>query len=596
MLRFRFATLVLVLLPLALQAVDSEAGRPWPADVPGFVPPAAGEHPRLLFRKSDLVMLRQRAATREGQAIIKRLRATLDGANGDTFPKLLNGSGHAYQGNKPTDEAGADKDNGAKNSNHDVGKGEDMPLGTFTFSHAAGYGLLYQLTGEKTYADLGRQAMQKALDGVRDRDDRYAFRKPGGALRTGPSLGWTALGYDLCYDGWDPAFREQVATEFSKYDEGPNMSIESCILGKRQHPGSNHWGMEVGGSAMAMLAILNDPGTDMAKFGPLVVQSQKIMVRNMTEGFGDGGFFAEGDGTGSMSSHIVFLSALQAWKVAAGKDFITPRPNAQWMANRWFLQTLAKDGKADFQPQRGGYPHNIWNRTGLSGSGYFSIGMGVAVSDDVKAAQLWFYNHGGFAAADERSGTPCDTPSPYPHHSVLAFVNWPIGIAERNPDGIIPHAVCDSKWGFYAWRNRWQDADDVVITILTRFAKGNYSCKAESTLSIDDGGKKLAWGNLAGGFTGDFKPAANGSTVLTTANGGCLAVDFSGASGVTALLVASGAAAPAGGDTLDVGGKKVALLFLGTGTRAKPMLDGNRITVGDQVITVEDGRLALARQ
>ena len=79
----------------------------------------------------------------------------------------------------------------------------DTP-GVYTFSHAAGYGLLYQLTGDKKYAQFGKQCFEKALAGVRDRDDRYSFRKPGGALRAGPTLGWYAVGYDLCCDGWEP--------------------------------------------------------------------------------------------------------------------------------------------------------------------------------------------------------------------------------------------------------------------------------------------------------------------------------------------------------------------------------------------------------
>ena len=588
------ATATLARFPTAFAA---DTGAPWPSDVADFQALAPGEHPRLLFRKSDLPRLRQKAATPEGQAILKRLRATLDAKNGDTFPTVFNGSGQAYQGNRPAAGAGAadaNQESETANPPKAAGKNTELPLGAFTISHAAGYGLLYQLTGEKKFADLGKEAMQKALAGIRDRDDRYSFRKPGGALRCGPSLGWTALGYDLCYDGWDADFRRKVAEEFSKYNEGPHCAIEDCILGRRQHPGSNHWGMEVGGSAMAMLAILNDPGCDMKKFGPLVGQSTQIMLRNMTQGFGDGGFFAEGDGTGSMSSHIVFLTALQAWKTALGKDFISPRPNAQWMANRWFLQTLARDGKPDYHPQRGAYPQNIWSRGGLSGGGYFSIGMGVAASADVQAAIAWYYHHTGFAELDAKNGTPFDTPSPYPHHAVLAFVNWPVGLAEKNPAGIIPNALHDSKWGFYAWRNRWSDSGDVVISILTKNTKGNYSCKAEGTLSINDAGRKLTWGKIPRGFKGDFKPAKDGSTVLPTADGSCLAIDFSQASGAEAMLVMTGPGAPAD-NAVEAGGVRFGFLFLGKRADVKPTVDGSKIKVGGQTVAFQDGLIILGK-
>ena len=49
-----------------------------PAYVPvaGFTPVAPGEHPRLLFRKTDLSSLRQKAETPDGKAILCRLRKT----------------------------------------------------------------------------------------------------------------------------------------------------------------------------------------------------------------------------------------------------------------------------------------------------------------------------------------------------------------------------------------------------------------------------------------------------------------------------------------------------------------------------------------
>ena len=86
-------------------------------------------------------------------------------------------------------------------------------------SHAAGFGMLYQLTGDKKYAGLGRQCVELAFRGQRDRDDRYSFRAPGGQLRAGPSLGMYALAYDLCYDGWDQGFRREVALALQNWKD-----------------------------------------------------------------------------------------------------------------------------------------------------------------------------------------------------------------------------------------------------------------------------------------------------------------------------------------------------------------------------------------
>ena len=160
------------------------------------------------------------------------------------------------------------------------------------------------------------------------------------------------------------------------YNEGKYMSLEELVNGKRHFPQSNHWGMQVGGGALALMAITGDPGVDQQKINDLLKDSEKAMIRNVTEGFGDGGYFAEGDGTGSMASHIVYLPAIQAWKVAMGKDFVSPRPNVRWTALKWFLLTIpqGKDMSSlrNGFPERGGYPHNIWARgDGVSGAGYF---------------------------------------------------------------------------------------------------------------------------------------------------------------------------------------------------------------------------------
>lgn len=549
---------------------------PWPSDVPGFVAPAAGEHPRLFVRKSDLAALRAKAETREGRAIAARLRKLLDGAEGNAMPKQ----------HRPEDAPYGDRSQPV-----------ELPEGSYTISHAAGYGLLYQLTGDRRYADLGRECFEWAWRGIRDRDakGRYAWKDPQGALRAGVALGWYAVGYDLCYDGWDEAFRMKAAQAIQNYNEGPFKSLPELARGARHHPGSNHWGMQVGGAALALLAIKDDPGVDREKIAALLEQNTKCMIRNMTEGFGDGGFFAEGDGTGSMSSHIVFLPALQAWRTAGGKDFIAPRPNAQWMALRWFAQAVSRDGKADFWPQRGGYPHSIWARGDISGAGYFAIALGV-VSPQAQAGVIGYYDR-FFKAADEKAGTPFDTVSPYPHHAVLSLINWPVGLAGSDPAGAWPLAFHDSKYQFFLIRNRYRDEDDIVITHLGANARGFIRAPADRQIQIRALGKKFGWGRLPGKITA-FETRDDGSTVVQTASD-CFAVDFSGAAGLDALLALTGdhadRALPVG--TAKIGGRTVSFLMLGKNKEQLPevRVEGDRALIGEQTARLEQGRIVFGR-
>ncbi len=576
--------------PLA-SAAPAQPGdeAPWPAPVAGFVPPQAGEHPRLLFRKTDLLELRKRAQTPEGQAILKRLRVLLNGGDGQSMPTLFNASGKAYAGNKAGAADDADTKDAKNPSVKNPGKNEELPAGAYTIGHAAGFGLLYQLTGEKKYADLGRKCFEKAFEGVRDRDDRYSFRVPGGALRCGPSIGAYAIGFDLCCEGWDADFRRKVTEAFINYDEGPNMSLASCALGKRQNPGSNHWGAEIGGPATVLLAIRGEAGADDKKVDELLEGNAKCFIRLLTEGWGDRGFFAEGDGPGTISSDTSFIPALQAWRVAGGKDFITPRPNAQWMTLKWVMGTIcdgAGDGKWSF-PMRGTYGHNVYSRTGMSGSGTFAQGFG-AISEESKPALLWLYNH-AFSASDAKADSPFDTINLYPHRAVLSFINWPLAMREKNPSEILPRAVEDKKFGFYMFRNRWKDADDIVVTALLKGSKGNYSVPGGEIMVYGLGKKTTFPIKLAGNST-FFKATASGGVFATSA--GSFGVDFSGASGAEALLVLSGPVQGAGRSKGDVqvvaaGKNNFTIMTLGKGPSPQAKADGERLVIGQQTISVE---------
>jgi hypothetical protein len=561
--------------------VDS---RPWYSPVAGFVPVKPSEHPRLLFRKSDVEGLRKKAQTPEGKAIMARLRKTLNGGDGETMPIHFSTSAKAYEG----------EDGG--------------PLGAYTHSHVAGYGLLYQITGDRKYAELGKQCFELALTGQRDRDNRYSFRKPGGALRAGPTLGWYAVGYDLCYDGWDAETREKFGRAIAEYNEGmeskdakANLDLETIARGTMP-PGSNHFGMQVGGAALALLAITGEPFVDQKRIDAFLKVSERNMARNMTEGFGDGGFFAEGDGTGSMSSQIAFVSALQAWKNAMGRDYANvERPNARMMTLKWIYLTIIRDGNPDFWPQRGGYPKNIWSRAGVSGGGYFGMGLGV-VADSQKAALKWYYDR-YLLARDTAQGVPYDTISPYPHHSVCAFVNWPVDVEARNPAEVLPLCYRDTIRGFVAWRNMWRDTNDVVISVLLKPAKGYMGANPDGTLKIMGFGRRLSWGAASGDVKHWWQDERGAASVLTTTTGS-VAVDFTGLSGAEVMLVTTGqdegfsfAVGEGSKETPGipfVGDRpKLTVKFLTAGAVPNPSVKDNVATFGKRTVTFKDGNIVL---
>lgn len=560
-------------LPDGYRAMSAATSGAWHVPVAGYQPPVAGEHPRLLFRRGDLPALRAKASTPEGRAIVRRLRFLLDGAEGETMTSHFNPA-----------------------TRFDDVQSTSPPDGTYTIGHAAGYGLLYQLTGDRKFAEFGRECFERALAGVRDRDSRYSYRQPGGALRAGPTLGWMAVGYDLCYDGWDADTRERLGRALLEYREAVEHSRPDrqevtlpALARGTMPPFSNHFSMQAGGAALVLLALHREPWADHAELEALLDVTRYAMIRNLDEGFGDGGFFAEGDGTGSMSSHIVFLAALQAWRNAAGLDFINgPRPNARMLSLKWVYQTVFRDHEPVVWPIRGGYGKNVWSRTGMSGAAYFALGIGNVPSAD-RPAVTWCYDR-FLAASDAERGTPFDTASVYPQYSVVAFVNWPVGERSLEPSQVLPHVYRDAVTGFFCWRDRWLDGNDTVITVLTNDVRGYMGADADHALAIHSRGRKLHWGTVAAGPPRFWHASPRGETSsLTLADGTAFAVDLSGASGADLMLVTTG---EADGETVHVGDARLTFFFPDSGRQPEIQRDGSAAVVGRQRVTITDGNLA----
>ena len=98
-----------------------------------------------------------------------------------------------------------------------------------------------------------------------------------------------------------------------------------------------------------------------------------------------------------------------------------------------------------------------------------------------------------------------------------------------------------------------------------------------------------------GRMTGDikhFETKPDGSTVVAVADGSCLAVDFSGASGADGILVMTGPGAPKD-QTVSAGGTTFSLKFLTRGKAPEPKVVGNRVRIGDRVVSFRDGIVAL---
>ena len=285
----------------------------------------------------------------------------------------------------------------------------------------------------------------------------------------------------------------------------------------------------------------------------------------LTRGFGDHGFYAEAHGPSHVTRDTGFLTWLQAAKIACGKDFITPDPNGQWVSLRWVMEIVPQGGRPQVLDRKskagGGYGTDAFTRTSpWSHGGQFAQGFG-AVDPKYLPAMLWVYRN--FVEPAELRGDLYDTKvfskgwlkkgersydafrSPW--HAVMSFVNWPIGIEPANPVKVMPKAMEDRIHGYYVFRNRWKDADDIVVSALLGYGPTDAYYPQSGPIYVWGYGQKFSFGKFLSGRPGTFEPKADGSG-LVVADGKQLAVDMSGASGAGLLIASIGIGEGAGGE------------------------------------------------
>lgn len=561
----------------------------WPGKVQDFVAPAAGEHPRLLFRKTDIPALRKRAETADGKSMIAQLKLQLGG--GEAMPTN-------YSTEKPVNSV----DEAA------VGK---QPIGTFTLSHGAGFGMLYVLTGEQKYADLSRECVEKIFAGQVDRDSRYNWATPGTGFRMSFVLQSICLAYDLSYDGWTAEYRKSVmdrvmACKQPKVDDAKKFfTLEELANASGYPPSSNHFGAYLLGPTMVALTFTGETGVDEARLAKILATTEKNLQKLFGGGFGDHGWFSEGTSCGRIASNNGVIPMIESLKVAAGKDYISPRPDARYTVLRFMHEIVPtgdslneKAGKffpvasVALIPHRGDYGDNtLYARKIISHQGDFAQGMGAVLPEEAKA-MAWIYNHSVETGAEKtwNSGS-------YPHLTAYAFVNWPD--AEVDPDEVLPHVIVDDLHGYYVSRNRWQDKDDVLVTTNLKRGPGGYKSGKVGTGTVVWGlGEKFSFGTL-NGKTSYYRGGKDGSMELADEKGNALVVDYSGTSGAPALIAMLGETKTPVNvkkglvTVLTVDGVKVSVLTLKDGEQPKPEVADKTIKIGEQIITVAAGKLTL---
>ncbi len=385
---------------------------PWPGVVADHRPVEPGEHPRLLFRRHDLAVMKQRAeATPEGRAIMQRFMQVVDEPGPVDSDKFLSWPGVSY-------------------------------------------GFAWQMTGDRTYLEKARRLMR----------DLFLHRGASGGqdIHHAPRLMGLALTYDLCHDGWDEDFRRAIAQEIRQ-------RVLECATGTFQgntmggfNPNwwSNKNGIRAACAGIGALAIMHERDAD----GDLLLpEAEQIAQRSAREvrGFlryalGGSGWCMEGEFYKGMTIRRGLLPFVLVYRTAMGKDIVDvpmlgdfvlaghlleSTPGPRWEDDARFNRPLSRmgvDGErmddilwtlAMVTVPRDMLPGVRWvheRSVGIHGSGTFGIGLG-------------FY-------------------------APFVMATFPFDVEPEHPDKSLRWMAPDPWKGHYVFRPTFRDERDILLT------------------------------------------------------------------------------------------------------------------------------------
>lgn len=291
------------------------------------------------------------------------------------------------------------------------------------------------------YAGIAYGAIEEIYSG-RIEARAYAGKGLGRAMM---SLG-IGLPYNWCYAAWNEEQRAFVrgrivqALDLWPSFEHPNL---------HHARGSNWAGVCRGGELLLLLGGgFQDERADRLAF------LQRELTRHLRAGYGDLGMSQEGLGYMEYPGGFVLPAVLAAADVGQADLLDEARRHAWW---RLALYTHAFQG-ADRKFVQTGVAHGT-----NYDEGWASLLAGIAPTDALPHLRWWYDRHMGVhrpgaSDADRFDGDRAGT--------IYALLFYPRHVEAEDPTGVLPAAVADDR-GFMFFRNRWRDADDVLVSFAS---------------------------------------------------------------------------------------------------------------------------------
>lgn len=282
----------------------------------------------------------------------------------------------------------------------------------------------------KKYAELSfKAAMETALVKPEDLAGRM------GAMSI-------ALAYDWGYPGWTDQQRAAVRQRALAHLK--RMPVQDRVA--QEYP-FNKGGVH-GGSELLLMLALGEEGNLKARYEHV----KKHLVKHIETCYDAWGVSQEGPGYSEYPGSFLVPATLAARQL--GDEDL-----AKALAGRSFWKLLMY-AWTFMDAERQSVMWGVGSGSG-PGEGWASALLGTVPADQLPH-YLWFYDRAEGILSPK---PPHQRFDPHRGNSPLAMLCYPIGVAAKDPTGAFPKVYYSETRGFAFLRNRWKDADDIMVTL-----------------------------------------------------------------------------------------------------------------------------------
>jgi Ca2+-binding RTX toxin-like protein len=310
---------------------------------------------------------------------------------------------------------------------------------------------LYQMTGNQSYSQIAFDALY-AIHNDRDPEGRLPESGSHGLARAATGIGF-ALAYDWAASGWSQSQKDYVRGKIiTSLNNWPSYSHANFAA-----PYGSNWVAVCRGAELVMMLAAGEEQNRAARFSSL----KFALSEHIKNGYGNAGFTQEGQGYLAYAGSFL-MPAIYALRSVGDRTLEGPLSTVK------FEQLPLYAGAFDAQQSS--------LQFGVGWLGFDAEGLTSFLLDYTDPAKRPYYQY--FYDRHRGLANPAANQNKFDQRragSVWSVLYYPTEGAGVDPTGILPAAIQDREKGGFLFRNRWQDKNDVLVSLMGDFERHHRS-------------------------------------------------------------------------------------------------------------------------